>query len=220
MTARSKAPPVALHWKVRLGVPVGLLFLRLLGLTWRIRAIGDDGWRRLRAAQRPWVFALWHGELLALAWAHRDQGIVVLVSEHRDGEVITRVLERLGCRMVRGSTTRGGGRALMGLIRELEGGHSIAVTPDGPRGPAHQFQPGALVAAQRAGAPVVAMAVHADRAWHLGSWDSFMIPKPFARVTIAYSDPTMVVEGSTRDAAADTPRFASLMHRTRERAHG
>lgn len=217
--SRAAAAPVAMvHWKVRLAGAVGLLVLRVLGLTWRMRARGDVGWRRLRRAQQPWVFALWHGELLPLAWAHRGEGLVVLVSEHRDGEMITRVLERLGCRMVRGSTTRGGGRALMGLIRELAGGHVIAVTPDGPRGPAHHFQPGALVAAQRAGAPVVAMAVHASRAWHLGSWDSFMIPKPFARVTLAYSDPAFVVEGGTRDAAADAPRFESLMHATHERA--
>ncbi|MBI1808424.1 MAG: lysophospholipid acyltransferase family protein [Gemmatimonadetes bacterium] len=216
----SGAPAAGSHWKVRLGVPLGYFILRLLGMTWRIRFRNDEGLRRLVAEGKPWVFTLWHGQLLPVAWSHRDRGIVVLVSEHRDGEIITRVLERLGCGTVRGSTTRGGGRALIGLIRELSAGHAIAVTPDGPQGPAMHFQPGAIVAAQRAGAPVIALALHADRAWRLNSWDSFMIPKPFARLTVAYSAPTFVGDGGARDAAAEAPRFEALMRETQELARG
>lgn len=209
-----------LHWKVRFGVPCGLFLIRALGVTWRIEERGADGWRALKASGKPWVYALWHGQLLPLAWVQRGRGLVVLVSEHRDGEVITRILERLGCRMVRGSTTRGGGRALLGLIKELNDGHTLAITPDGPRGPAMVFQPGALVAAQRAGAPVVSMTLHVDRAWRLKSWDRFTIPKPFARLTVQYSEPTYVVEGGTKEAAGDVPRFEALMAATLERAGG
>jgi lysophospholipid acyltransferase (LPLAT)-like uncharacterized protein len=118
---------------------------------------------------------------------------------------------------VRGSTYRGADRALVGLVRELRAGHDVAVTPDGPRGPAGHFAPGALVAAQRGGAPIVSVAVAATRAWRLRSWDGFIIPKPFARVTVAYG--TATVHGETgREAAAEVPRFQELMELTTRRA--
>jgi hypothetical protein len=98
------------------------------------------------------------------------------------------------------------------MIKELERGVVVAVTPDGPRGPSLAFQSGALVAAQRANVPVVPMLVHADRAWRLRSWDRFMIPKPFARVTIAYGDPVMVRGATAREAAAEAGRFEAMMH--------
>ena len=101
------------------------------------------------------IFTLWHGELLPLLWHHRAQDIAVVISEHRDGEIIARIAESLGYATVRGSTSRGGGRALIGLMRALEEGRDGAVTPDGPRGPAHVFAPGAAIAAQRTGAPLV-----------------------------------------------------------------
>ncbi len=218
MTASVPAARRRGAWKLTLGVPLGTLLVWCLGLTWRVRYRGDAGWRGIAASGRPWVFAAWHGQLLPLAWAHRGRGLVTLVSEHRDGEIITRILERLGFAMVRGSSSRGGTRALLGLISQLEEGRVLVLTPDGPRGPAHQFQAGTLVAAQRVGVPVVAMTLHADRAWRLPSWDAFTIPKPFARLTVQYSEPVAVVEGTARDAAADAPRFEALMAETLERA--
>jgi lysophospholipid acyltransferase (LPLAT)-like uncharacterized protein len=219
MSARGKraspgpAHSAAVTWRVRLGVVI----VRLLAVTWRIRTSGADIVAALRTARQPIVFTLWHGQMLPLLWHHRRQGISVLISEHRDGEIIARVASALGFRTVRGSTYRGAERALAGLVRELRAGHDVAVTPDGPRGPARHFAPGALVAAQRAGAPVVSVGVAAKRAWRLRSWDGFMIPKPFARVTVAYA--TAPVQASTaREAAAEAPRFQELMERASERA--
>jgi len=204
--------------RLRRTVAAGTATLRALASTWRMRVVHDAPLRRLRAEGRPVILACWHGELLPLLWHHRAQGIRILVSEHRDGEIIARVAARLGFGAVRGSTTRGGGRALLGLVRELEGGHDVAVTPDGPRGPAHQYAPGALVAAQRAGAPIVAIAAHVDRAWQLKSWDRFEIPKPFARIVVAYSDELVVGGASAREAAAEVPRFEAVMRELAERA--
>jgi lysophospholipid acyltransferase (LPLAT)-like uncharacterized protein len=201
------------RWIVRLGVVV----VRLLAATWRMRTAGADVVQGLRAARRPIVFTLWHGHMLPLLWHHRDEGIAVLISEHRDGEIIARIASALGFRTVRGSTYRGADRALAGLVRELRAGHDVAVTPDGPRGPAGHFAPGAIVAAQRAGAPIVAVGVAATRAWRLRSWDRFMVPKPFARVTVAYASAT-VEPGKARDAAAEAPRFQRLMEETVGRA--
>jgi len=161
-----------------------------------------------RRAGAPVVFICWHGELLPLLWQHRDKGTAILVSEHRDGELIAKIAHNIGFRTVRGSTSRGAGRALLGLVRELEAGHEVAVTPDGPRGPLHSFAPGGLIAAHRGRAPVVLVRAIASSAWRLRSWDRFLIPKPFARVIVAYSDPTPVESGDARGAAAEAERFA------------
>jgi hypothetical protein len=199
-------------------VPLGLLVIGLLARTWRFRTRNAEGWQRLRAEGKPFVFVLWHGGLLPLAYWHRDRDIVVLISEHHDGEMIARVVQAWGCRTIRGSTTRGGARALVRMIRELERGSVIAVTPDGPRGPALTFQPGALVAAQRARVPVVPIVVRADRAWRLKSWDTFLVPKPFARVTVAWGDPMTVAGSTAREAADQAGRFEDAMRAVQARA--
>jgi lysophospholipid acyltransferase (LPLAT)-like uncharacterized protein len=142
---------------------------------------------------------------------HRGQSVAVLVSAHRDGEIVARIAERLGMRTVRGSTTRGAARALLGVVRELEEGREVAVTPDGPRGPAKKFASGALVAAHRARAPIIGIGVSARRAWRLRSWDRFMIPTPFTRVDVVYSEPTLVHASSPREAETEAPRFEALL---------
>ncbi len=197
--------------KVALAATAGVWILRLLGATWRVTRRGDEGVRALRAAGTPMVILLWHGELLPILWAHRHQGISVLISTHADGEIIARICEALGCRTVRGSSSRGGARALLELVRELQAGHEIAVTPDGPRGPRREFAPGAVVAAMRAGVPVVAFGATVDRAWRLRSWDRFVIPKPFARITMAYSETAAVHANTPREAEGEVPRFRALL---------
>ena len=201
-------------------VPLGAIVIRLLAWTWRVRVVNPEAVSALRAANAPYVFACWHGQMLPLLWAHRDQGIAILVSEHRDGEIIARIARTIGFNAVRGSTSRGAGRALLGLVAELERGRPVAVTPDGPRGPAGHFAPGALVAAQRAGVPLLTVGAHASSAWHLKSWDRFLIPKPFARVNVAYGGPERVAGDSPRDAAAEVPRFHALLEQALERARG
>ncbi|MDQ2889338.1 MAG: lysophospholipid acyltransferase family protein [Gemmatimonadota bacterium] len=185
----------------RLAILLGPAVLLLLYSTWRVREVNGDGWRRLNSAKRPYIFALWHGQLLPLVVRHRSQGVNILISEHRDGEVIARIADRLGLASIRGSTSRGAARALLAICDALISGNVVAVTPDGPRGPARSFAPGTVVAAQRSGAPIVAIGVAASRAWRLRSWDSFMIPKPFARVSIAYSEPMFVTARDSREAA-------------------
>lgn len=205
--SRERARERRLRWTVRLGV----LLIRLLARTWRIRERGSEHADVARVQRRPVVYAFWHCQLLPLLWQHRNEGVAVLISEHRDGELIARAAQALGYRTVRGSTTRGAGRALIGLIAELERGGQVAVTPDGPRGPAREFAPGAAVAAQRAGVPILPVAVHAERAWRLRSWDRFIIPKPFSRITVAYGELTPITAADARGAAAEAPRLAALL---------
>lgn len=198
----------------RVAAVLGPWLLRLLYATWRVDEINGGGWRALRARRLPFIFALWHGELLPLVVRHRSEGVRILISEHRDGELIAQIARRLGLAAIRGSTTRGAARALLEMCNALEAGAEVAVTPDGPRGPARSFASGAIVAAHRAGAPIVAIGVSASRAWRLRSWDSFMIPKPFARVTIAYSDPIYVEAADARAAAQQVALFEAAMLET------
>lgn len=186
------------RWIVRLGGPI----VWLLAKTWRFEEINAAPWRALRASKQAFIFTLWHGELLPLAWYRRAEGITVMISEHRDGEMIARLVHRWGNRTVRGSTSSGAGRALLGMVRELRAGHEFAITPDGPRGPAGEPAPGILLASSRAGVPIVPMRGEASSAWRLRSWDRFMIPKPFARIRITYGDP-WIATGSDAAAAAE-----------------
>ncbi len=204
--------------KVRAGLLAGSGVIRTLAATWRYMAVNEDRVTSLRAAKTPIVFTLWHGQMLPLLWYHRNQGVAVLVSEHKDGEVIARILQIMGYRLIRGSTSRGAGRALLGLVRTLKDGNDVAVTPDGPRGPRHQFAPGAAIAANRAGAPVVPAVAFVDRYWQLRTWDGFIIPKPFARITIAYGEPTLIDAGTPREAGEAASRLQGLMDAAYEQA--
>jgi hypothetical protein len=194
---------------------IGASFVRLLGRTWRLRVTHDDAVRAARSTNTPIVFSLWHGQMLPLLYAHRDEGVTVLISEHSDGEIIARIATDFGFRTVRGSTSRGAARALLGLARVLEEGGELAITPDGPRGPAKSIAPGVGVVARRAGVPVVAAAASASKAWRLKSWDKFMIPRPFATVHVAYSD---AVHLTTADAASDE-RLRAAMELAEQRAN-
>lgn len=189
----------------------GSWLVKLLSATWRIRRQRAEIFDGFFVRGEPAVFTIWHGQILPMLVAHRDRGVAVLISEHHDGEIIARIAERFGFRTVRGSSSRGASRALVELSRALEAGNSVAITPDGPRGPSRSFAPGALVAAQRAGVPVVPVGMSVSRAWHLNSWDRFVVPKPFARVTIAYGEPVLLPGGSPREAADQAPRFQALM---------
>jgi lysophospholipid acyltransferase (LPLAT)-like uncharacterized protein len=172
-------------------------FVRILAASWRIRTVHEERWRELYAAKRPHVFLLWHEALLPLLWQHRAQGVAIVVSEAREGQYLSHFAASLGYRSVHGSSTRGGVRALLGAVRELEAGHVVAFTPDGPRGPRRELKPGVIAAAQRAGTPILPLHAEADRAWRLHSWDRLMIPKPLAQVSIIYGRPFQVGPGET-----------------------
>lgn len=207
-----------LPFRMRLSIVAGGGVLRVLASTWRYRVVDGHHLDSLRRDRTPFIFSLWHGQLLPLIWHHRNQRVAILVSEHNDGELIARIAKSIGYRLIRGSTTRGGGRALLALVSELGAGKEVAVTPDGPKGPAGTYAPGALAAAQRSGAPILPVAAHVDRGWRLSSWDRFLIPKPFAKVTVAYGPPTRVVAATARDAAGEAPLFERLMNNTAQRA--
>ena len=185
---RIKVPPVIVR-------VVGGALASLLARTWRMRVIHEERWTDLRDSHQSFLFVLWHESLLPLLWRHRKQGVAIVVSEARDGEHLATYAESIGYRLVRGSSTRGAARALLGAVRELDAGHPVAFTPDGPRGPRREVKQGVVAAAQRAAVPILPIHADADRAWRFASWDRFMLPKPFARVRIAYGEPFLVEAG-------------------------
>jgi lysophospholipid acyltransferase (LPLAT)-like uncharacterized protein len=181
-----------------------------------MRVTHDDAVRAARSTNTPIVFSLWHGQMLPLLYTHRDEQVAVLISEHSDGEIIARIATRLGYKTVRGSTSRGAARALLGLTRVLEDGGDLAITPDGPRGPAKSMAPGVGIVARRANVPVIAAAASASKSWHLKTWDRFMIPRPFARVHVAYSDAVLMTTG---DGGSDE-LLRAAMELAEQRANG
>ena len=167
-------------------------FLRVLGGTLRFQVRGAEAFEQFRRQGRPVIFTFWHSWILPLAYLHRNEGAVVLVSRHADGEYIARVLEGMGFRTARGSSTRGGVQGLRELVRHLREGRDAAITPDGPRGPARRFKAGALVLARLTGAPVIPVGVRPGRCWRVNSWDRFVVPGPFARFQVEYGEPHFV----------------------------
>lgn len=220
MPAERAAGAPAPTWRIVWLARAGGLLVRVLGWTWRIRVTHDDAVRRARAEGRPILFTLWHGQLLPLLYQHRSENVTVLISEHGDGEIIARIAHGLGYRTVRGSTSRGAARALIESARVLAGGGDLAITPDGPRGPAKSFAPGAAIVAQRTGALVIGAAATARPAWRLKSWDRFIIPAPFARIQVAYSDGASVDAANVRDAADDVDRLRDLLATAELRTDG
>jgi len=171
---------------------VGRRLLSLLARTWRFRVSGEAPVAALVRERRPYILALWHSGILPLLYSHRDRGIVLLISRHRDGGHLADLASGLGYSAVRGSTNRGGEVGLLGLIGALQTGNIVAVTPDGPRGPAEKVQPGIVSAARHAGAPIVPIAAGASAEWRLPTWDRMRIPKPFARVHVVFGAPIHV----------------------------
>ena len=142
------------------------------------RAQGED----VRGIYAGWHCYLWHGTAPL-----RHQGATGMVSSHRDGELIAQLLARQGFKLARGSSTRGGVKALMGFVRaarETDG--DMLATIDGPRGPAREAKPGVLYIASLSGIPIIPVGIAVDRKWHLNSWDRMMIGKPFSRVMVQY----------------------------------
>lgn len=195
--ARARKRARKLWWSVTLGRPL----VELLGATWRVEERNVEAWQRLRASGQPYLLAVWHGQLLGAVWANRFRDISALASTHGDAEIMARMMGRWGYRLVRGSSSQGGREALVQIVDGLRGGETFAFTPDGPRGPRGVPKPGVLVASMRSGAPIVGIRTEISRAWRMGSWDRFAIPKPFATLRLTYSDPWVAPDASEASVA-------------------
>lgn len=171
---------------------VGYRAIAALGSTLRWKTEGLEYFDRVARAGHQPIMAFWHGRILPATYYFRNRGIVVITSSNFDGEWIAGIIERFGFGTSRGSTSRGGARALLQMSRDLAAGKPAGFTVDGPRGPARISQPGAVWLAKASGHPVLPFHLEADRAWTLKSWDRTQIPKPFSTVAISVGEPFYV----------------------------
>ena len=163
----------------------------------------------------PFVALLWHGELLMAPFAFRKAApktrVNVMISDHFDGELIARTIGRFGAGTIRGSSRKGAVKALIAALKKVKEGESVCITPDGPKGPRHSVSDGAVVIAQKANIPVLIFNFRPSRFWQAGSWDRFVIPKPFGTIEYYASEP-IDISGMEKEAAKELIRERMLAH--------
>lgn len=160
--------------------------IRLVGKTLRVEVIDRAGFFRGDHAGE-YIFAFWHNRLFVMPlafrmWCGHRKGAVGLASASRDGTLLSHILERIGIRTVRGSSSRRGSAATLALIKEMREGYDAMITPDGPRGPRYRLNPGVIFLAAKTGQPILFLQVEFSRCVRLRTWDRFIIPLPFSRV--------------------------------------
>src|SRR5262245_55386841 len=152
-----------------------------------------------RREGRRYIYAFYHEVMLFPAYYWAWPEMQILISDHRDGELITQVVSRLGFGVVRGSTTRGGARALREMAHRVDRGH-LCVTPDGPKGPRRHVHQGLAYLASRTGLPIVSAGMAFRRPWRARSWDRFAVPRPFSAAACVTPAPVVVPPDADRDA--------------------
>ncbi|MGE5364832.1 MAG: lysophospholipid acyltransferase family protein [Bacteroidota bacterium] len=176
--------------------------LTILCSTLKITVYDSPEVNRMRKEGCNFIYAFWHGHMLIPWFFHRGQGIRALVSKSKDGELLCSVLSKWGYQPVRGSSSTGGSEALLRMVKMANDGYTLAITPDGPRGPEYVFKPGAVITAQRAQVPLVLLATGYEKTRVLRSWDHFRIPKFFSKVSLVFSDPIMISSNFSREQIA------------------
>jgi lysophospholipid acyltransferase (LPLAT)-like uncharacterized protein len=171
---------------------LGYPLISVLGHTLRWRVDGMHHFDAIVASGRQPIMAFWHGRILPATFYFRRRGIVVITSENFDGEWIARIIERFGFGTARGSSSRGGLKAMLQLVRDMEHGKPAGFTLDGPRGPARVAQPGAIWLARATGNPVLPFHLEASSHWTMNSWDRTQVPKPFSTVALVVGEPLEV----------------------------
>lgn len=175
------------------------LLIKSIHTSMRIRHVYGESAGAILDQERPYILAFWHGHLLLMVYAKYPRPILTMISKHRDGELIAKTVGYFGALSARGSTTRGGSTALREMIAAAREGRTLAITPDGPRGPRHVAQIGVVQAAQATGMPVIPAAFVAERKKVLRSWDQFEIPHFFSRGVFAYGEPIFVPRRASKE---------------------
>ena len=178
---------------------IGYPLISALGRTWSWRVEGAERYDAVITSGRQPILALWHGRILPATLYFQHRGIVAMTSENFDGEWIARIHARFGYRAARGSTSRGARKAMVQLVREVGQGRAVALTVDGPRGPARVPQAGAVWLARATGNPVLPFHAESSSWWKAGSWDETLVPKPFSTIAFVIGEPMFVPQDATDD---------------------
>ena len=205
------APLGKYNWRQRLKIRVidFLLygFMYLLGKTIRFEI---EGWKNLDIqdwenfeeawAKKPaTINVFWHNRILLMTYYWRKHGSAVLVSQSFDGEYIARTAQRFGYGVIRGSSTRGGSKALKQMLKLLRNGTTMTFTIDGPKGPRYKVKKGSLLLAKQTGVPVLPILIEAEKFWTINSWDKLQIPKPFTKAKVFMGEPVFIERDADKD---------------------
>ena len=163
--------------------------IRIICSTVKFDSEGLEHFDRIRDSGRLPVYTFWHDRIIGSAYYFRQRDIVVLTSQSYDSEYTSRCIQRLGFGVIRGSSTRGGVQALVGMIRMMREGYEMAFTVDGPKGPRYEAKPGPVLLAKKTGNPIAPFTVEFKKCWKLKSWDRLQIPKPFTKAVVMAIDP-------------------------------
>ncbi len=198
---------------------VGVPVIEALGGTLHWQESGTAHLDTIEREGRQPIYALWHGRILPGTIYLRDRGIMVITSENFDGEWVARIIRRFGYETARGSTSRGGARALAQLRRDMREGRPVAFTVDGPRGPAGVAQPGAVWLASATGNPIVPCHIEASSFWTVKSWDRHQVPKPGSHLAAVIGAPIEVAaRADERAIEAGRRELEEGLRRARELA--
>lgn len=176
------------------------LLTKLINKTLRLKVVGEDEVKQLKQEGKRLIYAFWHGRqfMLVSYLSHRQRGkpqIAVMTSLSRDGEYQSKILKKFGCRIVRGSYTRGGVRGLLGLIKELRAGYDVGFAVDGPTGPVYEVKEGVIYAAKKEKGYIVPLTASAKKSWLFEkAWDKYLLPFPFSPAIIIFGKPYQVSE--------------------------
>ncbi|MBL8184188.1 MAG: lysophospholipid acyltransferase family protein [Blastocatellia bacterium] len=177
---------------------LGYLIVRLIGSTIRFEKTGWENFEAIKAAGKIPIYSFWHDRIIAGTYFFREHGIIVLSSSSFDSEYTARCIQRLGFGIVKGSSSRGGARALVRMIRMMKSGFEMAFTIDGPRGPRYKAKSGPIILAKKTGNPLMPFVIECEDYWTLKSWDRLQIPKPFTKANLIIGEP-IFVESRARD---------------------
>lgn len=198
------------------------LLCRLLFKTLRLEVIDHAGFLSHPPAE-PLLMTFWHNRIPAIAlgflrtYPKHRQGVVVLTSPSKDGDILSGVMKHLGMGSVRGSSSRRGSTALRELSAKLERGYDLAITPDGPRGPKYSLGPGVIFLAQKTGLPILPLHARYHRAFRFKTWDAFAIPWPFSKITITV-DPYIWIDAALTDIEPERLRLETILKQNAEYA--
>jgi lysophospholipid acyltransferase (LPLAT)-like uncharacterized protein len=186
----------------------------IIGRTWRFEVIAEEGVVPVLYGEEPGpeIYCFWHQCVLPCMMYFRHSKAIILISRSFDGELITRSLEMFGFGAVRGSSSRGAREGLLGLKDVIERGRTAIFTADGPRGPIYRTKMGPIKLAQMTGAPIGAFHLEPEHAWTMGSWDRFLVPKPFTRVPSDLAAEEFEPKREELNAAIERARVRALAH--------
>ncbi|MFN2502157.1 MAG: lysophospholipid acyltransferase family protein [Pyrinomonadaceae bacterium] len=192
--------------------------IKALGTITRFEVRGSEHLAEIEAAGKLPIGSFWHNRILLGTYFFRNKGIVVMTSQSFDGEYIARFIQRFGYGSIRGSSTRGGSRALVEMIKLMRAGHAMGITVDGPKGPRYEVKPGPIMLARKTGNPLLPFLVEPRRFRTVKSWDKMQVPLPFTPALVVIGKP-IYVSADANDEEMEAKRMelqASLEDLTRQ----